>query len=226
MNPFFPHFEAAQSRRDFLLRAGGGFGALALWSLLGRDAFSAAAEAIATKAVNPLAPKPPPFPARAKSVIWCFIDGGPSHLDLFDPKPELTKLGGKPLPNSFTRPMTSMGKTAYTPLLPSQRQFAQHGQSGAWVSDWLPEIATCVDDISIIRSCYADGLNHVGSICQMNTGSILGGRPCLGSWALYGLGSQNEELPGFVVLTDYSEEPPGGNRNWGTGFIPATYQGT
>jgi uncharacterized protein DUF1501 len=162
----------------------------------------------------------------AKSVIWCFLDGGPSHIDLFDPKPALQKLDGKPLPDSFSRPVTSMGKTAYTPLLGTKRKFKQHGQSGTWVSDWYPEIATCVDDIAVVRSCWADGLNHVGSICQMNTGSILGGRPCLGSWALYGLGSASENLPGYVVLLDYPEEPPGGSRNWSTGFMPATYQGT
>jgi hypothetical protein len=119
-----------------------------------------------------------------------------------------------------------MGRTAYTPLLCSRRQFRQHGQSGTWVSDWYPEIARHVDEMAVIRSCYADGLNHVGSVCQMNTGSILGGRPCLGSWAIYGLGSENADLPGFVVLADYPEEPPGGNRNWGTGFMPATFQGT
>ena len=145
---------------------------------------------------------------------------------MFDPKPALTKLDGKPLPSSFVRPVTAMGKTAFTPLLASKRKFAQHGQSGTWVSDWYPEIAKCVDDMAVIRSCQADGLNHVGSICQMNTGSILGGRPCLGSWSLYGLGSECENLPGFVVMLDNGDEPPGGNRNWSTGFMPASYQGT
>jgi arylsulfatase A-like enzyme len=110
--------------------------------------------------------------------------------------------------------------------LASKRTFKQHGQAGTWVSDWYPEIATCIDDIAVIRSCKADGLNHVGSVCQMNTGSILGGRPCLGSWSLYGLGSESENLPGYVVLLDYPEDPPGGSRNWGTGFMPPTYQGT
>jgi hypothetical protein len=119
-----------------------------------------------------------------------------------------------------------MGKTAFTPLLGSKRKFKRHGQSGLWVSDWYPEIATCADRLAVIRSCHADGLNHVGSVCQMNTGSILGGRPCLGSWALYGLGSVSEELPGYVVLLDYPEDPPGGGRNWGTGFMPTTFQGT
>jgi hypothetical protein len=119
-----------------------------------------------------------------------------------------------------------MGRTAYTPLLGSKRAFKQHGASGIWVSDWYPEIATCVDDIAVVRSCKADGLNHVGSVCQMNTGSVLAGRPCLGAWSVYGLGAETDELPAYVVLLDYPEEPPGGNRNWGTGFVPATYQGT
>jgi hypothetical protein len=179
--------------------AGGGFGALALASLL-------ADRSLASSSVNPLAARRPHFAARAKSVIWCFLDGGPSHIDLFDPKPELSRLEGQPLPESFNRPVTAMGRTAYTPLLGSRRTFGQHGESGAWVSDWYPEIARHVD--------------------EMNTGSVLGGRPCLGSWSIYGLGSENADLPGFVVLCDYPEEPPGGNRNWGTGFMPATFQGT
>jgi hypothetical protein len=218
-----PHYETPASRRDFLLRAGSGFGSLALMSLLQGDLRASEGQRAAT---NLLSIKSPHFQATAKSVIWCFLDGGPSHIDLFDPKPDLNKLDGQPLPSIFTRPMTAMGKTAYTPLLGSKRKFKQHGGSGIWVSDWYPEISTCVDDIAVLRSCWADGLNHVGSICQMNTGSILGGRPCLGSWALYGLGSECEDLPGYVVLTDYPEEPPGGNRNWGTGFMPASHQGT
>ncbi|MFQ3592398.1 MAG: DUF1501 domain-containing protein [Gemmataceae bacterium] len=162
----------------------------------------------------------------AKSVIWIFIDGGPSHMDLFDPKPMLTKLAGQPLPESFPRPVTAMGLTANSPLLASKRSFKRYGASGAWMSDWLPETAKRVDDIAFLKGCVADGLNHVGSVCQMNTGSILAGRPCLGAWTLYGLGSENRDLPGFVVLCDYPDDPPGGGRNWGTGFMPATYQGT
>jgi hypothetical protein len=173
-----------------------------------------------------LSARRPHFAKRAKSVIWCFLDGGPSHIDLFDPKPELDKLAGQPLPNGFERPMTAMGKTAFTPLMASKHKFAQHGASGMWVSDWYPEIARCVDEIALVRSCYADGLNHVGSVCQMNTGSILGGRPSLGAWCLYGLGSESADLPGFVVLTDSTNNPPGGTRNWGTGFMPAAFQGT
>ena len=173
-----PHRVPVASRREFLNRAGAGFGSLALAALLAGD--RAGASDNAAKSINPIAAKPPHFASRAKSVIWCFLDGGPSHIDLFDPKPALNKLAGKPLPDSFERPITAMGKTAYTPLLASQRKFAQHGQSGIWVSDWYPEIATCADDMAVIRSCQADGLNHVGSICQMNTGSILGGRPSPG----------------------------------------------
>jgi hypothetical protein len=210
-----PHHEPALDRRDFLARAGAGFGLLALLDLLGPEARAAAGSNAASH-----------FPAKARSVIWLFLDGGPSHIDLFDPKPELTRLAGQPLPSSFKRPVTAMGRTAYTPLLASKRKFSQHGQSGTWVSDWYPEVAGCVDDIAVLRSCKADGLNHVGSVCQMNTGSILGGRPCLGSWALYGLGSVARDLPGYVVLLDYPEDPPGGSRNWSTGFMPPTHQGT
>ncbi len=219
------HHETASTRRDFLTRAGGGFGLLALFALLEQEGI-AAADAKPPGPPSPLAPKKPHFPAKAKSVIWCFLDGGPSHIDLFDPKPELTKLAGEPLPGSFKRPVTAMGRTAHTPLLATKRTFKQHGQSGIWVSDWYPEIATCGDDLAVVRSCTADGLNHVGSVCQMNTGSVLAGRPCLGSWTLYGLGSETQELPGYVVLLDSAEDPPGGSRNWGTGFIPATFQGT
>jgi hypothetical protein len=220
-SPLWPHREPAQSRRDFLARAGGGLGLLALLDLLQRDA-----SAKETDATNPIVARSPHVPPRARSVIWCFLDGGPSHIDLFDPKPALTKLDGQPLPSSFKRPVTAMGRTAFTPLLASKRRFQQHGQSGLWVSDWYPHLAACADDLAMIHSCWADGLNHVGSVCQMNTGSVLGGRPCLGSWTLYGLGSVSDNLPGFVVLLDYPEDPPGGARNWSTGFMPATFQGT
>ena len=212
------HHERPHSRRDFLARAGGGMGLAALLALLEQDGR-------ADEPADPLAAKPPPLKATAKSVIWCFLDGGPSHIDLFDPKPELAKLAGQPLPPSFKRPVTAMGRTSGTPLLASKRAFRQYGDSGHWVSDWYPEVASCADDLAVLKGCYADGLNHVGSICQMNTGDILGGRPCLGSWTLYGLGSVSQELPGYVVLLDNAEDPPGGSRNWSTGFMPAVYQG-
>jgi hypothetical protein len=212
-----PHFIRPQSRRDFLRRAGAGFGSLALAAL------GAQADAPVR---NPLAPRRPHFPPRAKSVIWIFCDGGPSHIDLFDPKPELHRLHGQPLPASFPRPQTAMGVTANNPLMASRRTFRRHGQSGAWVSDWYPEIATCADDLCVIRSCVADGLTHVTSILQMNTCSLLPGRPSLGSWAIYGLGSECDNLPGFVVLADETYDPPGGNNAWNNGFLPVSYQGT
>lgn len=220
--PRNPHIPLVHSRREFLERAGCGFGALAFSYLLGLDGFRARAAEPAS--LDPLAPKPPHFPAKAKSVIWLFMEGGPSHLDLFDPKPELDKLAGKPMPESFGRPITAMG-TADNTLMPSKRAWKQHGQSGIWVSDWYPRVAEHVDDLCVIRSCWADGLNHVGSVCQMNTGDILAGRPAMGAWSTYGLGSANEDLPAFVILTD-AGEVLGGVKNWSSGFLPAVYQGT
>lgn len=220
-----PHVRPARSRREFLQRAGGGFGALAFSYLLGLDGLGTpAGAAAAAPPTNPLAPRPPRFPARAKSVIWLFMEGGPSHVDLFDPKPELDRLAGQPLPASFGRPITSMG-TGRNALMPSRRKWERHGESGLWVSDWYPQVAQHADDLCVIRSCWADGLNHVGSVCQMNTGDILAGRPALGAWTTYGLGSENSNLPAFVILTDASEVL-GGPKNWSSGFLPAGYQGT
>ncbi len=171
-----------------------------------------------------LAPRAPHFQARAKSVIFLFMEGGPSHIDLFDPKPELTKHAGQPLPPSFGKVFTPMGVGGNT-LMATKRKFAQYGESGLWVSDWYPHIAKVADDIALIRSCWADGVNHVGSVCQMNTGSILAGRPSLGAWVTYGLGTENQDLPAFVVMAD-AAEPVGGPRNWGNAWLPATFQGT
>ena len=212
-----PHTESVVSRRDFFMRAGGGVAGLALAGMLGFD------KSFATP-VNPLAAKPGHHLGTAKRVIFLFMEGGPSHLDMFDLKPVLNQLAGKPLPDSFKEPITANGERG-SPLLGSPRKWKQYGESGLWVSDWLPNIAKHVDDLAVIRSCWADGLNHAGSICQMNTGSILGGRPSLGAWSVYGLGSLNENLPAFVVLKDREKLPHGGVRNWGTGFMPATYQG-
>jgi len=205
MNPHIPVFH---SRREFLRKAGGGFGALAFAALAQGDD----------------APKKPHFAAKARSVIFLFMEGGPSHVDLTDPKPELTRQNGKPLPASFGKVLTPMG-TGGNNLLASKRKFKKYGKSGLDFSDWLPNMATCADDFALLRACWADGLNHVGSVCQMNTGSVLAGRPSLGSWAVYGLGSENRNLPGFVVLTD-GGEVTGGAKNWGTGYMPASYQGT
>ena len=222
MNRTVPHVLPVASRREFLYRAGGGFGALAFSYLLGLDGFFARAAGDA--AANPLGPKPPHRPPTAKAVIWLFMEGGPSHLDLFDRKPGLDKLAGQPMPESFGRPLTSMG-TANNTLMPSRRAWKQHGQSGIWISDWYSRVAEHADDLCVFHSCWADGLNHVGSICQMNTGDILAGRPAMGAWATYGLGSTNENLPAFVILTD-AGEVNGGPKNWSSGFLPAVYQGT
>ena len=216
------HTLQTSTRRQFLRYAGAGFGSLALASLLKG---SGRGEETGGKK-NSLVAHAPHFPAKVKSVIWLFMDGGPSHLDLFDPKPELTKLAGQPLPASFKRPITAMGSTAHTPLMASPVKFAQHGKSGLWVSDYYPEIARCADDLCLLRSCTADGQTHVASLMQMNTGSLLLGRPSLGAWTLYGLGSECEDLPGFVVLGDDQDDPPGGSNNWSTGFMPASFQGT
>jgi Protein of unknown function (DUF1501) len=218
-----PHIPQFQSRRDFLKLAGQGFGALAMTALVAQDA-GAHQDQPSGSLSNPLAPKQPHFEAKAKSVIFLFMEGGPSHVDLVDPKPELTRMHGKPLPAHFGKVLTAMG-TGGNNLLASKRKFAKHGQSGLQFSDWLPHMATCADEFAVLRACWADGLLHVGSVCQMNTGSILTGRPSLGSWAIYGLGSINQNLPGFVVMTD-GGEVNGGARNWGTGYMPATYQGT
>ncbi len=215
------HIPAFRSRRDFLRLAGGGFGSLALAAL----AAEADARSGPSAETNPFLPKQPHFKAKAKSVIFLFMEGGPSHIDLFDPKPELTRMHGKPLPASFGKVITPMG-TGGNSLLASKRKFKKHGQSGLDFSDWVPHMAKCADDFAVLRACQADGLNHVGSVCQMNTGSILAGRPSLGSWALYGLGTENQNLPGFVVFTEGGGQPFGGARNWGTGYMPATYQGT
>jgi Protein of unknown function (DUF1501) len=207
------HYMPAHNRREFLMRSCGGLGALALSSMLQASA-----------PADPLAPKKPHHEPKAKSVIWLFMEGGPSHVDLFDPKPELEKLAGQPMPPSYGKVMTAMG-TSNNTLMPSQRKWKQYGESGMWVSDWYQNIAQHVDDMTVIRSCWADGLNHVGSVCQMNTGSILAGRPSMGAWVTYGLGTANQNLPTFVILTD-DKEVVGGPKNWSSGFLPASYQGT
>jgi hypothetical protein len=211
------HWPVKTHRREFFTQAGSGLAGIALASLIAGDRVSAAAP-------DPLAPKPPHFPPKAKSVIWLFMEGGPSHIDLFDPKPKLTELHGQPLPASFGKPVTAMG-TASNTLMASKRTFTQHGQSGLWVSDWYQEVARHADDLAVIRSCWANGLNHVGSVCQMNTGDILAGRPSMGAWVTYGLGSANRNLPTFVVMLD-DKEPVGGPKNWSSGFLPASYQGS
>lgn len=224
MHDPFIHVERPAGRREFLARSGAGFGALALCGLLAEDGVLTATAAPVARP-SPLAGRPAHYPGTAKSVIFLFMDGGPSHIDTFDPKPKVNEFAGQPLPPSIPRVHTPMG-VSENPLLVSPRTWKQYGESGLPVSNWYQHVGECVDDLVIVRSCWADGLNHVGSVCQMNTGSILAGRPSLGAWVNYGLGSENRNLPGFVVLLDTEREPPGGGRVWGTGFLPATYQGT
>jgi hypothetical protein len=211
------HHWPVSSRREFFTRAGSGLAGIALADLLSKDLRAATS-------VDPLATRQPHHPAKAKSVIWLFMEGGPSHVDLFDPKPKLKELAGQPLPASFGKPITAMG-TGNNSLMPSKREWKQYGQAGTWVSDWYPNIAEHVDDIAVLRSCWADGLNHVGSVCQMNTGDILAGRPSMGAWVTYGLGAANQNLPTFCILLD-DREPVGGSKNWSAGFLPASFQGT
>src|SRR3982750_1776595 len=208
------------SRRGFFTRAGSGLAGLALASMLSETGYAGPGVP-----VDPLLAKKPHHPPTAKSVIFLFMEGGPSHVDLFDPKPLLTKLDGKPVPDSIGKPSQTSSGTATNTLMASRRKWKQYGQSGMWVSDWYANVGEHVDDLTVIRSCWADGLNHVGSVCQMNTGSILAGRPSMGAWVTYGLGAANENLPSFVILTDASEVV-GGPKNWSSGFLPATYQGT
>ena len=204
------------TRRDFLRSSGAGFGAVALSAMMGESMFGAAPRNAAAKIPHAI--------GRAKSVIFLFMEGGPSHLDLFDPKPLLNKLAGQSLPDSFERPVTAMGEVN-SPLLESKRAWAQHGQSGIWISDWLPKHGKIADELCVIRSCVSDGINHAGGVCQMNTGSVFGGRPSLGAWVSYGLGTENQSLPSFVVIKDSKSMVVNGARSWGSGFMPATYQG-
>jgi len=207
------------SRREFFQYSGSGLAGMALIDMLERDGCLKAAAV-----VDPLAPKAPHHAAKAKAIIWLFMEGGPSHIDLFDPKPKLLDLAGKPLPDSFRRPRTSRN-TANNTLLPSKRSFKQYGHSGIWISDWFPHISRHADQLAVIRSCKADGLTHPMGVCQMNTGDFLPGRPSMGAWVTYGLGSANRDLPSFVVMLD-DRDPNGGPTNWGSGFLPATFQGT
>jgi hypothetical protein len=216
----FDHYPRACTRRDFFTRAGSGLAGIALAQMLHENGLQAA-----TTTADPLAPKPPHLTPKAKSIIWLFIEGGPSHIDLFDPKPKLMELAGQPLPESMRPKFTAMPGTSKNGMMPSKRSFKQYGQSGIWVSDWYPNIAQHVDDMTVIRSCWTDGINHLGSVTEMNSGSILSGRPSLGAWVNYGLGSANRNLPSFVVMLD-DKDPIGGAKQWSAGFLPASYQGT
>jgi hypothetical protein len=214
------------SRRQFLERAGGGFGMAALASLLKQDSLLGnEVTHHASRITNPLAPQTTHFAPRAKRVIFLFMSGGPSHVDLFEPKPELVRLAGQPIPESFGSFKTRRN-VAKNKLLPSLRPYRAHGQCGMEISDWLPHIASCADDICLLRGCHGDSVTHPESVYMMNTGSILMGKPSLGAWAAYGLGTENQNMPAFVVMPDPAGWVKGGAPAWGNGFLPAAYQGT
>jgi hypothetical protein len=214
-----------QTRRHFFGQCGVGLGSMALASILNQGRSVARDEPLA----NPLEPKAGHFPAKAKNVIFLFMAGGPSQLELFESKPELQKRHDQPIPDSFIKGkrfafMNTFAKE--TPkLLATKRKFAQYGASGAWVSECLPQMSTIVDDITIIKSMATEPTNHAPAKLFMNSGGTQFGRPSMGSWLTYGIGSESEDLPGFVVLQSGPRGPRGGAVNWGSGFLPTTYQG-
>lgn len=203
------------SRRDALRRLGGGFGSLAFASLLGNKGLLSANAAV----TNPMAPKLSHIAPKARSVIWLFQEGGPSGFDLFDHKPALNKFDGTPIPGVdpfFGQP---------GPIMQSPYKFNQHGESGAWVSSAMPHITECVDDIAFLKAVHCESNSHAPAMYQMNTGFTRPGFPSAGSWITYGLGSESDNLPGFVVLPKLTGTK-GGALNWSAGFLPGAYQGT
>lgn len=198
-------------------RFANGFGMLGVASLLAQEMSSAPARAAMA---GPLAVRPPMYAPRAKRVIFLFMSGGPSHVDLFDPKPALLRDNGKPLPF----PMPALMRTKTGNMLGSPWKFSKRGQCGTEVSELFPHVGSCVDDICLLRGMYADNINHNGACLQMNTGEQSFSRPCMGSWLLYGLGTENQNLPGFVVISP--SQPAQGAPLWSSSFLPAAYQGT
>src|SRR5215831_3390823 len=215
-----------RSRRAFLWQVGGGFAGLALIDLLSRDGFFARADYPAANAADsPLAPKPPHFPAKAKHAVFLFMNGAPSHVDTFDPKPELTKHNGQPYRNKDVPVVGSNGRPVGH-LMGSPFEFKKYGQCGLEISNLFPHTSRFADDLCVIRSMYTDTAAHASGCLQMNTGNVVIGKPSLGSWLSYGLGSETDTLPSFVVMTDPRGGPIGSASNWTGGFMPAAYQGT
>ncbi|WP_068141510.1 DUF1501 domain-containing protein [Roseimaritima ulvae] len=215
-----------RTRRQMLWELGCGFTGTALAGMLGRDGFldsQAVAADGRTPFVNPLRAKTPPLPAKAKNVIFLYMYGGPSHIDTFDYKPSMVGMDGKTIEvKTFGRG----GHRNQGRIVEPRWKFKQYGQCGKWVSDLFPNLATCVDDIAFMHSMTADSPIHGSAMLQMNSGRILSGSPCLGSWVNYGLGTVNENLPGFVVMLDPRGGPISGAKNWSAGYMPAHYQAT
>jgi uncharacterized protein (DUF1501 family) len=223
MEPRCPAGPSLLSRREMLRRAGLGFGTWALLDLLTRDGRLPAAPA--ARPDNPLAAKPPHGPPRAKHVIFLFMQGGPSHIDTFDPKPLLNKLHGRPLPPSAVEGLRLQFTKPDAALLGSPQTFTKCGRSGLEIADTYPHLQTCADDLAVVRSCHHDSFNHAPAQYMLNTGSARMGRPCMGSWVTYGLGSESENLPAFVVMAT-TGDVKGGPPVFGRGFLPGTYQPT
>jgi hypothetical protein len=210
-----------RTRREFLWEAGGGFAGTALTYLLAQDGFFAGR---ACAEMLPLAARPAHFPAQARACVFLFMYGGPSQVDTWDPKPELTNRHGQPIPDLDRDPLLKVRNPGK--LLASSRKFTRSGQSGIEVSDLYPHLAHCIDTLAVIRGTYADSFAHGSGLLQMNTGFLRQGYPSLGSWVSYGLGTANQNLPAFVVLLDPRGGPISGPPNWSSGFMPAAYQGT
>jgi hypothetical protein len=213
------------SRRDLFRRAGHGAGLLALAGLLD-DQRLLMPRAMAAPSGDPLAPRPPQLKTRAKSVIWLFMNGGPSQVDTWDYKPELTRRHGQELPGFDKK--TGFFTDSVGPLMKSPFAWAQHGQSGTWASDLFPHMSRHVDKMAFLHSCHTESNNHSPALFMINTGSTRMGFPCVGSWMTYGLGSESRDLPSFVVMSDPLDRglPKGQASNWGAGFLPSVYQGT
>jgi len=224
MNPH-PTLNGPLSRRDLLRRAGHGAGLLALAGLLDEQRLLIP-RAMAAPSADPLAPRPPQLKTRAKSVIWLFMNGGPSQVDTWDHKPELTRRHGQELPGFDKK--TGFFTESVGPLMKSPFAWAQHGQSGTWASDLFPHLSRHVDKMAFLHSCHTESNNHSPALFMINTGSTRMGFPCVGSWMTYGLGSENRDLPSFVVMSDPLDRglPKGQASNWGAGFLPSVYQGT
>lgn len=214
------------TRRHFFRQTGFGLGALALSSLLDQNIFAQSEQkSSASGSTSPMEPKPPHFAPRAKSVIYLFMAGGPSQLDLFDYKPKLEELNGQPIPESFTKGERFAFIKGTPRLLGSPHGFKRHGACGAEISELLPHTASIADEIAIIRSAQTTQFNHAPAQIFFNTGHQVIGRPSIGSWLTYGLGSENRDLPGFVALLSGRGNPDGGKSCWGPGFLPTVYQG-
>jgi hypothetical protein len=211
-----------RTRREFLWDSGAKFPALAAAGMLAGDGFFRTAHAGTGPVLNPMTPKKPMHPAKAKSVIFVFCYGGPSHIDTFDYKPYLVGKDNQTVPiKTFGRG----GKKNEGRIVEPRWKFKQYGQCGKWVSDLFPHLAQRVDDMTFVHSFYAESPIHGSALLMMNSGRLISGYPCIGSWATYGLGSENQNLPGFVVMPDNSGGPISGPKNWSSGFMPAAYQG-